>query len=69
MDSMSAERVIIADPDLMNGTPCFRGTRVPFKNLIDYLEGGHLSASSWSSFRQSRTTWQFRPSRKLRIRC
>jgi len=25
----------------MNGTPCFRGTRVPFKNLIDYLEGGH----------------------------
>ncbi len=21
--------------------PCFRGTRVPFKNLIDYLEGGH----------------------------
>jgi uncharacterized protein (DUF433 family) len=26
---------------VMNGTPCFRGTRVPFKNLIDYLEGGH----------------------------
>jgi uncharacterized protein (DUF433 family) len=25
----------------MNGTPCFRGTRVPFKNLIDYIEGGH----------------------------
>ena len=25
----------------MSGTPCFRGTRVPFKNLIDYLEGGH----------------------------
>ena len=25
----------------MNGTPCFRDTRVPFKNLIDYLEGGH----------------------------
>jgi hypothetical protein len=20
---------------------CFRGTRVPFENLIDYLEGGH----------------------------
>src|SRR5437588_1154911 len=28
-------------PVVMNGTPCFRGTRVPFKNLIDYLEGGH----------------------------
>ena len=26
---------------VMGGTPCFRGTRVPFKNLIDYLEGGH----------------------------
>jgi uncharacterized protein (DUF433 family) len=35
------ERAIVADPDVMNGTPCFRGTRVPFKNLIDYLEGGH----------------------------
>ena len=33
--------VIVIDADVMNGTPCFRGTRVPFKNLIDYLEGGH----------------------------
>ena len=36
-----AEQVIVRDPDVMSGTPCFRGTRVPFKNLIDYLEGGH----------------------------
>ena len=36
-----AERVIVVDPEIMSGTPCFRGTRVPFKNLIDYLEGGH----------------------------
>ena len=35
------ERVIVRDPEIMSGTPCFRGTRVPFKNLIDYLEGGH----------------------------
>ena len=33
--------VIFTDPEILNGTPCFRGTRVPFKNLIDYLEGGH----------------------------
>ena len=33
-------RVITTDPDIMSGLPCFRGTRVPFKNLIDYLEGG-----------------------------
>lgn len=33
--------VIVADPEIMHGMPCFRGTRVPFKNLIDYLEGGN----------------------------
>jgi uncharacterized protein (DUF433 family) len=38
---MTAEPMIVVDPEVMNGTPCFRGTRVPFKNLIDYLEGGH----------------------------
>ena len=36
-----ADLVIVVDPEVMNGAPCFRGTRVPFKNLIDYLEGGH----------------------------
>lgn len=41
MNKAMVERVIVSDPDVMNGTPCFRGTRVPFKNLIDYLEGGH----------------------------
>lgn len=25
----------------MFGTPCFQGTRLPLKNLIDYLEGGY----------------------------
>ena len=33
--------VIVIDQDVMNGTPCFRSTRVPFKNLIDYLEKGY----------------------------
>lgn len=32
--------VIVSDPELMGGTPVFRGTRVPIKNLIDYLEAG-----------------------------
>ena len=35
-----AELIIESDPEVMWGTPCFRGTRVPFKNLIDYLEAG-----------------------------
>ena len=32
--------VIHSDPDIMGGTPVFKGTRVPIKNLIDYLEAG-----------------------------
>lgn len=32
--------VIIKDPEIMGGEPVFRGTRVPFKILTDYLEGG-----------------------------
>jgi len=36
-----AERVVVIDLEIMNGAPCFRGTRVPFQNLIDYIEGGH----------------------------
>ena len=32
--------VVKIDPEIMSGTPCFVGTRVPIQNLIDYLEGG-----------------------------
>ena len=32
--------VIVKDPDVLGGTPVFRGTRVPFRALLDYLEGG-----------------------------
>lgn len=32
--------VICRDPDVMGGTPVFRGTRVPVQTLIDYLEAG-----------------------------
>ena len=32
--------LIESDPEKMGGTPVFRGTRVPVKNLFDYLEGG-----------------------------
>jgi uncharacterized protein (DUF433 family) len=36
-----AEPMIVIDQEIMRGMPCFRGTRIPFQNLIDYLEGGH----------------------------
>jgi len=32
--------VIVRDPEILSGTPVFAGTRVPAKNLIDYLEHG-----------------------------
>jgi uncharacterized protein (DUF433 family) len=33
--------VIHSDPEILGGTPVFVGTRVPLKNLIDYMAGGH----------------------------
>jgi uncharacterized protein (DUF433 family) len=33
--------LVSSRPDWMSGTPCFHGTRVPVKNLFDYLAGGH----------------------------
>ena len=35
-----AGEVIVKDLDILGGTPVFRGTRVPFQALLDYLEGG-----------------------------
>lgn len=32
--------VVVSNPDILGGVPVFAGTRVPFKNLIDYLAGG-----------------------------
>ena len=32
--------IIVKDPDVLGGTAVFRGTRVPFQALVDYLEGG-----------------------------
>lgn len=32
--------IIVKDPEILGGTPVFRGTRVPLQALFDYLEGG-----------------------------
>ena len=37
---MTLEEVISSDPDVQGGATVFSGTRVPVKNLIDYLEAG-----------------------------
>lgn len=38
--------LVSRDPEIMSGALCFTGTRVPVKNLFDYLEG----ASSLEDF-------------------
>jgi uncharacterized protein (DUF433 family) len=30
---------VVRDPEILSGEPVFRGTRVPFQALLDYLEG------------------------------
>jgi len=37
---MEKTSVIVSDPEILGGTPCFRGTRVPVDSLIHYLEAG-----------------------------
>ena len=34
------KKIINIDPEILGGTPVFYGTRVPIKNLFDYLETG-----------------------------
>lgn len=36
-----AASVVHRDPDILGGVVVFTGTRVPLRNLIDYLERGH----------------------------
>jgi uncharacterized protein (DUF433 family) len=64
-----SERIIIVDPEIMNGTPCFRGTRVPFKNLIDYLEGGHPLSGFLRQFPAVSHEMAVRALEEAKIRC
>jgi uncharacterized protein (DUF433 family) len=34
------QSVVKIDPEILGGTPCFRGTRVPIKSLFDHIEEG-----------------------------
>lgn len=46
----STEAVVHSDPNILGGTPVFVGTRVPFRNLIDYLERNHSLEEFLDSF-------------------
>ena len=37
---MTAESLISCDSKILNGTPVFKGTRVPVHTLFDYLSDG-----------------------------
>jgi uncharacterized protein (DUF433 family) len=38
---VNASDLITVDPDVLGGTPVFKGTRVPVKTLFEYLEGNY----------------------------
>ena len=42
--------LISSHPDRLGGEPCFAGTRVPVRALIDYVEGGHPLAEFLADF-------------------
>jgi len=37
---VDANEIVSRDPEVVSGELVFAGTRVPVKNLIDYLKGG-----------------------------
>ena len=38
---MNASDLITVDPDILGGTPVFKGTRVPVRTLFEYLENNY----------------------------
>ena len=46
----TVNEIISKDSDVLGGTPVFRGTRVPFQALLDYLEGGQTLADFLDDF-------------------
>ena len=41
---------VLVDRDILGGTPCFAGTRVPVKSLLDYLRAGDRIADFLADF-------------------
>ena len=40
IDTQAIGRLINRDPEIMGGTPVFRGTRVPVQTLFEWIEDG-----------------------------
>lgn len=41
---------VLVDPEVMSGAPVFAGTRVPVKNLFDYLSAGKSKSEFLEAF-------------------
>jgi len=35
------KETIVTDPEILGGTPCFKGTRVPLATFLDHIEIGY----------------------------
>ena len=44
------KKVVSIDPEVMDGTPCFAGTRVPVQRLLDYVQRGDSIDEFLASF-------------------
>jgi uncharacterized protein (DUF433 family) len=38
---MTSSELITVNPEILGGTPVFKGTRVPVRTLFEYLERGY----------------------------
>ncbi|HMO51528.1 MAG TPA: DUF433 domain-containing protein [Kiritimatiellia bacterium] len=47
---MQSADVITIDPDILGGTPVFKGTRVPVKTIFEYLEDNFTLAEFLECF-------------------
>jgi len=47
---MKSDDLITMDPEILGGTPVFKGTRVPVKSLFDYLEHNYTLDEFLSCF-------------------
>ena len=41
---------IVSDPEIMGGTPCIRGTRIPAETIADYIRGGVPRAEIFNDY-------------------
>ncbi len=63
--------IITVDPEVLGGTPCFRGTRVPLATFLDHIEVGislDRFLEGYSSVKREQAEavleWQSRESRR-----